>query len=188
MVRCKVVLLQAEQRAALTGAATDAQAQAARCLGFCARGMEPGTAALIITHGFSGSGKSTLCDTLVELLGALQIRADIERKRMHDLAPGAGAAAAPGAGIYNPQASRATYRRLARLVRQVSAAGLSLSTPPSCRKHKGASSRRWHANLACHSSSLMCGPARPPCASAWQREPDRDRMRPTRGWQCWNSN
>ena len=37
---------------------------------------------LIITHGYSGSGKSTIAAQLAEKIGALQIRSDIERKRL----------------------------------------------------------------------------------------------------------
>ncbi len=43
---------------------------------------QPTTPALVITHGLSGSGKSFGCRQLVEQLGWIQIRSDVERKRL----------------------------------------------------------------------------------------------------------
>ncbi len=126
LVRCKVALLRAGQvrRDSTQDEGQEALGQAAKYLAFCAKKIERGASALIITHGFSGSGKSTLCDSLVELLGAVQIRSDLERKRLHGLAMGAKAAAAPGAGIYDAKGNRAVYGRLSRLARHISGAGL----------------------------------------------------------------
>ncbi|MCB1983967.1 MAG: AAA family ATPase [Burkholderiales bacterium] len=45
---------------------------------------------LIITHGLSGSGKSTLSQPILELIGAVRIRSDVERKRMFGLFDGLG--------------------------------------------------------------------------------------------------
>ena len=42
----------------------------------------PPNAILIITHGLSGSGKTTVSQFLLETLGAIRIRSDIERKRL----------------------------------------------------------------------------------------------------------
>ena len=39
---------------------------------------------LIITHGYSGSGKSTYSEQIAEKIGSIQIRSDIERKRLFD--------------------------------------------------------------------------------------------------------
>ena len=39
--------------------------------------------AIVITHGFSGCGKTTLSQSLLETVGALRIRSDVERKRLH---------------------------------------------------------------------------------------------------------
>ncbi len=47
----------------------------------------PDTPSLIIMHGLSGSGKSTLSQTLLEMIGAIRLRSDIERKRMFGLSP-----------------------------------------------------------------------------------------------------
>jgi aminoglycoside phosphotransferase family enzyme/predicted kinase len=126
LVRCKVALLRSRQLGG--AAAAQAAIEARSYLTFAARAMAPATAAttaaIIITHGFSGSGKSTLCGALVELLGAVQVRSDIERKRLHAIAPDQKAAAGPGAGIYGMRASRACYLRIRRLARDIAIAGM----------------------------------------------------------------
>jgi aminoglycoside phosphotransferase family enzyme/predicted kinase len=62
--------------------------------------------ALLITHGLSGSGKSWGCRTLVEQWGYIQLRSDVERKRL---------AAIPDESIYTPAMNTRTYDRLAEL-------------------------------------------------------------------------
>ena len=122
LVRCKVALLRARQ---VDGDASAAAILEARSyLKFAADSILPAKAAIIITHGFSGSGKSTLCRHLVELLGAVQVRSDIERKRLHRIAPLHHATAKPGAGIYGARANSATYLRIRRLARDIASAGM----------------------------------------------------------------
>ena len=78
---------------------------------------------LVITCGLSGSGKTTLAASLAGLLGAIRIRSDVERKRLHGIAAQTRARAALGAGIYAPDATAATYERLAHLARSIVASG-----------------------------------------------------------------
>jgi aminoglycoside phosphotransferase family enzyme/predicted kinase len=80
-------------------------------------------AALIVTHGLSGAGKTFYSQAVVERLGAVRLRSDVERKRLHGLAPAARSGAAPGGGIYAPEDTRQTYRALAALAAQVIEAG-----------------------------------------------------------------
>ncbi|MGF1613467.1 MAG: AAA family ATPase [Gammaproteobacteria bacterium] len=70
---------------------------------------------LVITHGVSGSGKSTVAAQLVESLGAILIRSDVERKRLYGFAPQARTHSALGANVYSPEATRLTYERLSVL-------------------------------------------------------------------------
>jgi hypothetical protein len=84
-------------------------------------GIRPVPSALMITHGFSGCGKTTLSRIMVELAGAIQIRSDVERKRLHGLRPTERVGA--GARIYDAAASRATYEHLRALARLVIEAG-----------------------------------------------------------------
>ncbi|MCG8611423.1 MAG: AAA family ATPase [Pseudomonadales bacterium] len=70
---------------------------------------------LLLTHGLSGSGKSTVAKALVESLGVIQLRSDVERKRLCALAVNSDATAAVGEGIYTQEITQKTYERLATL-------------------------------------------------------------------------
>ena len=74
-------------------------------------------------HGLSGSGKTTVSASIVEGLGAIRLRSDVERKRLHGMAPGAASASAPGAGLYTRRENERTYERLAELACHALAAG-----------------------------------------------------------------
>ena len=79
--------------------------------------------ALIITHGLSGSGKTWLSQQLLENLGAIRLRSDVERKRLHGLASFARTGSAIDSGIYTAEAGRHTYARLAELAQAILGAG-----------------------------------------------------------------
>lgn len=81
---------------------------------------------LTVMHGLSGSGKSTVALRLVEDQGAVRLRSDVERKRMHGLELSARAAAPPGEGLYTQSRRQAVYERLADLAGEVLAAGCSV--------------------------------------------------------------
>jgi predicted kinase len=67
---------------------------------------------LLITHGFSGSGKSYHAGLLAERLGAVQIRSDVERKRLHGFRPEQSSGSTINGGIYTEDATQLTYERL----------------------------------------------------------------------------
>lgn len=71
--------------------------------------------ALLITHGVSGTGKSVLSGALAEQSGAIWLRSDIERKRLHGLAPRARTDSGIEQGVYGTDATAATYGRLLAL-------------------------------------------------------------------------
>jgi predicted kinase len=79
--------------------------------------------ALTITHGVSGSGKTTIAGMAVERYGAIRIRSDVERKRLHELEAGTRAGAGLEEGIYSEQATRRTYERLAEIAGRLLRAG-----------------------------------------------------------------
>jgi predicted kinase len=74
-------------------------------------------------HGLSGSGKTTVSQALIERLGAVRLRSDVERKRLHGLDATARSGAGLDAGIYAAAASRRTYEHLAQLAAAVLEAG-----------------------------------------------------------------
>lgn len=78
---------------------------------------------LAITHGVSAVGKSHVAMRLVEALGAIRLRSDVERKRLFG-EQNAATAGQLQAGIYTTDASQATYARLHHLAEVVLRAGL----------------------------------------------------------------
>ena len=87
------------------------------------RYTQPAPPALIITHGLSASGKTWLSQQLLESLDAIRVRSDIERKRLHGLAPSERSGSAIDRGIYTADASQRTYARLAELATMILHAG-----------------------------------------------------------------
>jgi len=83
----------------------------------------PDTPRLMIAHGVSGSGKTTCTQPLLEAVGAVRIRSDIERKRLQGLAPLARTASPVGGGAYAADATVRTYGRLLELAGSVIDAG-----------------------------------------------------------------
>jgi len=79
---------------------------------------------LVLMHGVSGSGKTTMSQALLERSGAVRLRSDVERKRLHGIEdPAARSGAGLNAGIYGAASSARTYERLATLSRSVLLAG-----------------------------------------------------------------
>lgn len=67
---------------------------------------------LLLTHGLPGSGKTLLTQSLLELIGAVRVRADVERKRLFGLAPLARAQGELQRELYGRAAGEATLERL----------------------------------------------------------------------------
>jgi aminoglycoside phosphotransferase family enzyme/gluconate kinase len=78
--------------------------------------------ALIITHGLPGSGKTTIAQYVLEQLGAVRIRSDVERKRSFGLSALEGSRKL-NVDIYSRQATAQTYDRLLALARELLRAG-----------------------------------------------------------------
>ena len=78
---------------------------------------------LAITHGVSAVGKSHVAMRLVEALGAIRLRSDVERKRLLGL-QSATAQGQLDAGIYNSDSTAATYQRLHQLAAGILRCGL----------------------------------------------------------------
>ncbi len=84
---------------------------------------------LVITHGLSGSGKShTARQWLLRHVGsrALCLRSDVERKRLHGLAPLQASDPAQRHDFYGPQASAQTYASLRERAAALLRAGWSV--------------------------------------------------------------
>ena len=77
-------------------------------------------AALYAMHGPSGSGKTWASRQMLEELGAVRIRADVERRRMHPQPS------------YTPEETARVYRALADAARQALAAGFPVIVDATC--------------------------------------------------------
>ncbi|MGR8952241.1 MAG: bifunctional aminoglycoside phosphotransferase/ATP-binding protein [Gammaproteobacteria bacterium] len=125
LVLAKVALLRAEQQ-------HDPEHREQNHVEYCVyadlaeRFTQPRSPVLYITHGFSGSGKSCFAGRLAECIGALQIRSDIERKRLFGYRADQSSGSPVDGGIYSEDASEKTYAQLARLAKSVLEAGFSV--------------------------------------------------------------
>lgn len=81
---------------------------------------------MILTHGPSGCGKTTLTQPVIEAIGAVRIRSDIERKRMFQLQPLDQSKSGLTEGIYAPDATQQTYARLLKLAQAILDGGFSV--------------------------------------------------------------
>jgi aminoglycoside phosphotransferase family enzyme/predicted kinase len=81
---------------------------------------------LFITHGLSGSGKTWLGHLLREHLPVIQLRSDIERKRLFGVPERAREVLAQGQRLYGAEATQRTYRRLLTLANDLIASGFSV--------------------------------------------------------------
>jgi aminoglycoside phosphotransferase family enzyme/predicted kinase len=78
---------------------------------------------LMITWGLSASGKTTVSDGLLEALGAIRLRSDVERKRLAGIEAKTRAKAGVGEGIYSSAMSERTYAYLVDVARSILTAG-----------------------------------------------------------------
>jgi len=101
---------------------------------------EPPHPAMVAMHGLSGSGKTTVSDAITAPLGALRVRTDVERKRLHGLAVTASSDSGTQSGLYAEDATRTTYRRVLDLAHEAVAGGFTVVAD-------GAFLHRWQRDL-----------------------------------------
>ncbi|MBL8419365.1 MAG: AAA family ATPase [Dechloromonas sp.] len=121
LVRAKVAAIRASQEDT-AGRLVDL-ASCDQYLACAVKATLPGKPRLLLMHGLAGSGKSWLAQQLLERLGALRIRSDVERKRLFGLPALARSDSDVGDGIYDAAATKATYDRLVELAHDILAAG-----------------------------------------------------------------
>lgn len=123
LVRARVMLL----RAGAPGTPAPERAACRRAgrayLAFAHHASRYGAPAMVVMYGPAGSGKTTVARMLVELLGAVQLRSDVERKRLDRAA---------GVDLYGDDMTRRTYERLGELARAVTGAGWPVVIDAAC--------------------------------------------------------
>jgi aminoglycoside phosphotransferase family enzyme/predicted kinase len=127
LVRAKVMLLRARQPGVPAGNRAASRRAGLAYLAFAQRCSRSGQRAIMITHGYAGSGKTSFSRCLVQLLGAIQLRSDVERKRLYGNSETAGSE-----GLYSDAATRRTYEHLRRLAAAVVAAGWPVIVDAAC--------------------------------------------------------
>lgn len=125
LVRAKVSLLRLTQQPDEAAICQQARSDYAIYATLAERFTKEARPILIITHGFSGSGKSTLSSQLAEKIGALQIRSDIERKRLFGYRAQEHTHSGLNNGLYTEEIGLKTYQRLAELAKATLEAGFT---------------------------------------------------------------
>lgn len=123
LVRAKVDAIRLAQGNTSDTERAEAESDFGRYLELATGYIQPQRPLLLLTHGMSASGKSTLSQKLLEQLGAIRIRSDVERKRLFNIEADADNAAPVDSGIYTMDATQRTYDRLAELAGHVLDAG-----------------------------------------------------------------
>lgn len=123
LVRAKIAAIRKSQHTTeAERAAEDEGMRVYLGLAECYAGAEAG--AILVTRGVAGSGKSAAATGLVERLGAVRLRADVERHRLY-----------PGCDPqtrYAPAAHDAVYARLEALAQSAIAAGFPAIVDATC--------------------------------------------------------
>jgi len=124
-VRAKVCAIRAGQADSSQRAREDELGVCRSYLALARQCLAPRPAALIITHGLPGSGKTTFSQFVLEQMGAIRIRSDVERKRLYGL--GAQESSHSHVGdIYGQEATQRTYARLHELAHGLLQAGYTV--------------------------------------------------------------
>jgi len=123
MVRAKVACIRARQSPGDEPARRALREEFRGYLALAESLSAEGRGGVVLMHGLAGSGKTTVSQILLERAGAVRVRSDVERKRLHGLAAGARTHAPPYAGIYAPETTRVTYGALERIARDIVASG-----------------------------------------------------------------
>jgi hypothetical protein len=124
LIRAKIAQIRLQQPGTPASEQAEDVAAIGRYLSVAEQLAQAGPARLILMCGLAGSGKTTVAQWLLERLGAIRVRSDVERKRLAGLDPAARRVQAVGAGLYQTEATARTYERLADAARAILASDL----------------------------------------------------------------
>ncbi|WP_342349400.1 AAA family ATPase [uncultured Nitrospira sp.] len=126
LVRAKVAGLRLAQVEPGNAVREDILQEISRYVEFAHRLMMPSPPMLMLMHGVSGTGKTTVSTEVVKALGAMRVRSDVERKRIHAEQPKIVVGQETSKSLYSPDMTRATYDRLWDLANTMLQAGYSV--------------------------------------------------------------
>ncbi len=135
LVRAKVAVLRLNQAAKSAGTEDAAWTEYESYVQLATSYAGSVTPALIITHGVSGTGKSWVASRLAISLGAIQVRSDVERKRLFGYRMDAKTGSGVQTGIYTAEAGLQIYARLADLTRYLIEGGFTAIVDAAFLKH-----------------------------------------------------
>jgi aminoglycoside phosphotransferase family enzyme/predicted kinase len=123
MVRTKVDALRLDQPGVDPAERISLESELDRYFDQAEATIGPRTTALILTRGLSGSGKTFLSQQLLQAMGAVRARSDVERKRLFGLEPAAPSGSGLGKGLYSKEATARTFGRLLQVAGTILEAG-----------------------------------------------------------------
>ncbi len=157
LVRAKVALIRAHQPEADSARRREGNAAFAKDLALAERLAETPPRLLALTAGLSGSGKTTVAGLLLEHLGAVRVRSDVERKRLAGLGARTRSRSAIDAGLYRPQMTSRTYARLQQVAESVLDAGYPLIVDAAfLRRHEREAQQALATRLGARFECLWC--------------------------------
>ncbi len=124
MVRAKVTCIRLSQADLPAAEQPVVEQEFQRYLSQAERYTHPGRAMLVLMRGVSGSGKTAISQGMLERMGAIRVRSDVERKRLFSMAAQDRSQSMVTGGIYTAEATAKTYQRLRNLTKAGLEAGL----------------------------------------------------------------
>jgi predicted kinase len=124
LVRAKIDALAASSVA--VERAQELRAREAQRIRVAAELMSARQPALMITHGVTASGKSWLSERLVPAIGAIRVRADLERKRLAGMQRLDRSHSGVGEKLYTSAITERTYARLEECAEAALASGFNV--------------------------------------------------------------
>jgi uncharacterized protein len=123
LVRAKVAHLRRAQGELPNGQVDRLSRELANYIDLADQSTHQPTPFLATTYGVSGSGKTRGSQVVIERLGVIRIRSDLERKRLAGFAPRADTGSGIASGLYSSAHSRRTFDKLAELAATIIRAG-----------------------------------------------------------------
>lgn len=133
-VRAKVNAIRAQQATLTPAQQRRAMTACQAYLATARTSLAAQSPALLITHGLPGSGKSSFAQLVVQRIGAIRLRSDVERKRLVGLTALANSRTGKH-DLYSTAATHATYTRLLDDARSVLRAGFTVIVDAAFLRH-----------------------------------------------------